>query len=118
MRYGNGAIFVAGAFSEGVKDGPWCYFFEKGELFMVGSYKKGVCHGRWVVFDRNGSPYAEGNGPLTCDGQALSFQLAALNLVNWTLLDSDLDTARHLLPTLENGWEGAGIYKDGLFIGP
>lgn len=47
-------VWMAGAYSDGLKDGVWEYRKRSGELYISGRYHRGLAHGRWTRHRANG----------------------------------------------------------------
>ena len=82
-------------------------------VYIAGSYRQGLCDGQWQVFERDGAPSAC-KQVLTCDGFRLEIQIPGLDLMNWSLVAANVDRAQTLLPTISEGWDGPGRYRNGI----
>ena len=51
----------SGKFKNGVKDGEWTTYYERGQLEYILNYKDGKEEGHWELYDKNGQLRSKGN---------------------------------------------------------
>ena len=54
VSYSNGKVEFEGKIENGLREGPWTYYYPTGQKKAVGNYKEGLKDGNWTMFKENG----------------------------------------------------------------